>query len=76
MGGESKLAEVALLELPLPRLPDDLGGELVLFVNTDCVDDPSRNCLFAEYGWAVRLADGRFKLPDDGVVESLPATSG
>ncbi len=74
--GQVKLGEVALLEEPLPRLPDDLGGEFVLFIDVGCIDDASAGCLFGEYRWAVRLADGRFQLPDGSVVDEVPARPG
>lgn len=74
--GQVKLAEVALLEEPLPPLPDDLGGELVLFVNPGCADDSDKACLFSEYGWALQLDDGRYRMPDGEVVETLPRTVG
>jgi len=71
-----KLGEVALLERPLPPLPADVGGELVLFVDIGCVDDASVDCLFGAHRWAVRLADGRFRLPDGRVVDEVPARPG
>lgn len=67
-----KLGEVALLEEPLPPLPADLGGELVLYVDSaHCFDNPELECLFSELAWAVRLADGRFRLPDGEVVDEV-----
>ena len=68
---QAKLGEVALLEDPLPPLPDDLGGELVLFESRRCPDDPSAACLFVETGWAIRLPDGRFRLSNGEVLERL-----
>lgn len=67
-----RLGEVALLEEPLPPLPADLGGEFVLYVDSPrCIDNPELDCLFSEVAWAVRLDDGRFRLPDGEVVDDL-----
>lgn len=67
-----KLGEVALLEEPLPPLPADLGGEFVLYVDSPrCIDNPEADCLFGELAWAVRLDDGRFRLPDGDVIDEL-----
>ena len=75
-GEAAKLGEVALLEQPLDPLPEELPGELVLFVDVACADDPSIDCLFSELRWAVRLADGAFELPDGSIVEELPVRAG
>ncbi|HET6381542.1 MAG TPA: hypothetical protein VFH63_11005 [candidate division Zixibacteria bacterium] len=67
-----KLGEVALLEEPLPPLPVDLGGEFVMYVDSPhCVDNAELQCLFSELAWAVRLDDGRFRLPDGEIVEDV-----
>ncbi len=66
-----KLGEAALLEEPLPPLPADLGGEPVLYAASPrCHDNAELECLFSELAWAVRLDDGRFRLPGgEGVDE-------
>lgn len=67
-----KLGEVALLEEPVEPLPDELGGELVLYVDSPrCIDNPDLDCLFSEVAWAVRLDDGRFRLPGGEIVEEV-----
>ena len=67
-----KLGEVALLEEPLPPLPADLGGVLVLYAEgPHCIDNRELECLFSELAWAVRLDDGRFRLPDGEIVEEV-----
>lgn len=71
-GDQVKLAEVALLERPLEPLPADLDGEMVLFPDIGCVDDAGVECLFSEYGWALRMDGGRFRTPDGAVVDSRP----
>jgi hypothetical protein len=71
-GGQVKLGEVALLEEPLSPLPDDLGGEFALYVDSPrCIDNPALDCLFSELAWAMRLDDGRFRLPDGQIVETV-----
>jgi hypothetical protein len=65
-GNLVKLGEVALLEEALAPLPVDLGGEFVLYADgARCIDNPDPSCLFSEYAWAVRLEDGRFRLPTE-----------
>lgn len=67
-----KLGEVALLVEPLALLPADLRGEFVLYADSPrCIDNPEVSCLFAEHAWAVRLDDGRFRLPSGEVVDEL-----
>lgn len=69
---EVKLGEVALLEEPMPPLPADLGGELVLYADSPhCFDNPQLECLFSEMAWAVRLDDGGFRLPSGAIVEEV-----
>jgi len=69
---EVKLGEVSLLEEPLEPLPERFAGELVLFADASCAEDPSIDCLFSEERWAVALPNGTFQLPDGSVVEELP----
>lgn len=71
-----KLGEVSLLEEALDPVPAGFGGDLVLFKDVACAEDPSFDCLFNEVRWAVRLPDGTFELPDGSVVEELPSRSG
>lgn len=67
-----RLGEVALLEEPLPPLPADLDGEFVLYVDgPHCIDNAELECLFTAHAWAVRLDDGRFRLPDGEVVDKV-----
>lgn len=67
-----RLGEVALLEEPLPPLPEELGGEFVLYVGSPhCIDNADLECLFTELESAVRLDDGRFRLPDGAIVEEV-----
>lgn len=67
-----KLGEVALLEEPLRPLPADLGGDFVLYVDSPrCIDNAGLDCVFSEYAWAVRLPDGRFRLPHGAVADDL-----
>jgi hypothetical protein len=71
-GNLVKLGEVALLEEALAPLPVDLGGEFVLYADgARCIDDPDPSCLFSEYPWAVRLEDGRFRLPNGELVDQV-----
>lgn len=71
-GDQVKLGEVALLEEPLPPLPDVFGGEFVLYVDSPrCIDNPALGCLFSELAWAVRLDDGRFRTPDGEILEMV-----
>lgn len=72
---EVKLGEVSLLEEPLEPLPEQFGGEVVLFADTSCAEDPSIDCLFNESRWAVALPDGTFQVPDGSVVEELPGAN-
>jgi len=69
---EVKLAEVSLLEEPLEPLPEQFAGELVLFADASCAEDPSIDCLFNEEHWAIALPNGTFELPDGSIVEQLP----
>ena len=71
-----KLGEVSLLEEPLDPPPPAFGGDLVLFEDVACAEDPSIDCLFNEMRWAVRLPDGTFELPDGSLVEDLPSRAG
>lgn len=67
-----KLGEVSLLEEPLPPLPSDFGGEFVLYADSpNCIDNPELECLFSELAWAIRLDDGRFRLPDGEIVDEV-----
>jgi len=67
-----KLGEVSLLEEPLPPLPSDFGGEFVLYVDSpNCIDNAGLECLFSEIAWAVRLDDGRYRLPAGEIVDEL-----
>jgi hypothetical protein len=71
--GQAKLAEVALLEEPLPQLAEDIGGDVVLWANPGCRGDASLACPFPEYEWAVRLPGGNYRLFNNDVVDSLPS---
>jgi hypothetical protein len=72
-GGQAKLAEVTLLEDPLPELPEDIGGLVVLWANPACRGDPGLACLFPDYEWAVQLQGGNYRLFTGEEVDSLPS---
>jgi hypothetical protein len=73
--GRATLAETVALEEPLSELPENIGGEVVLWANPECRGDPTLSCLFPDYEWAVQLPGGNYRLFNGDVVESLPVTS-
>lgn len=71
--GQARFVEVVAPEVALPRPPENMGGEFVMWDSPGCRGDPSMACLFDGQEWAIQLGDGRYRLFDGQVVEAVPS---